>query len=96
MNGTLQEVFEITGRGVVVLVEIRDGLVLTGDTLSIGRMEWPITGIEMVNYGEEGRRRLAEGWVPPVGVLLKGATKADLVEQIGTEVKTLEQRKAAS
>lgn len=93
MIGVLQDVFEITGRGVVVLVGIRDGLVQIGDTFSIGNMEWPISGIEMVNYGEEGRRRLAEGWVPPVGILLSGASKAELQNHIGNDVRTLELRK---
>jgi translation elongation factor EF-Tu-like GTPase len=93
VNGTLEDVFEVTGRGAVVLVQIHDGLCTVGDNLVVGRGQWPITGIEMIKYNEEGMRRMAEGWVPPVGILLGGAAKTDLIEWIGTEVSTLEQRK---
>jgi translation elongation factor EF-Tu-like GTPase len=94
VNGTLEDVFEISGRGAVALVKIDDGYCLTGDNLVVGGKAWPITGIEMVKYNDEGMRRMAEGWVPPIGILLSGALKVDLVEWVGSSVETVEQRKS--
>ena len=93
MKGTLEDVFEISGRGAVVLVQIHDGHCLVGDSLVVGKKPWPITGIEMIKYSDEGMRRIAEGWVPPTGLLLRGALKADLIEWVGSDVATVEQRK---
>jgi len=89
MEGTLLDVFEISGRGVVVLIEPREGSCRIGDQLQIGDVTWPITGIEMISYNAEGMRRLAEGWKPPLGVLLGGASKAELSGLIGQEFATL-------
>ncbi len=94
MRGVLEDVFEITARGTVVFVQVSDGHCLIGDTLVVGKKQWRITGIEMINYNEEGRRRLSEGWIPPLGILLGCAKKSDLVEYIGSEVGTVEQRKS--
>jgi translation elongation factor EF-Tu-like GTPase len=96
VNGKLVDVFEISGRGVVVLVEIDDGRVKAGDTLILDESRFPITGVEMVNYNAEGRQRLAEGWVPPVGLSLRGAKKPDIEGWIGREVGTVEQRNEGS
>ncbi|MEM8697350.1 MAG: hypothetical protein AAGE05_15115 [Pseudomonadota bacterium] len=90
MIGNLTDVFEITGRGVVVTVEIQDGECFIGDKLVISPSEWEITGIKMINYGSEGVRRMQEeDWNPPIGILLGGAKKADLIQLIGREVETV-------
>jgi hypothetical protein len=89
MIGSLLEVFEIAGRGCIILVDIESGNIRVGDSLTIGDRTWPVTGIEMVNYGAEGRRRLSEGWTPPIGILLGDAEKADLVEVIGERVSSV-------
>jgi translation elongation factor EF-Tu-like GTPase len=89
MRGTLLDVFEISGRGVVALLKQREGFCRIGDRLQIGDKVLPITGIEMVNYNAEGRRRLAEGWQPPLGVLLADANKEELARLIGQEFATL-------
>ena len=83
MVGVLQDVFEINGRGCVVLVDVESGSCKTGDTLSVAGKSWPITGIEMPNWRPEAVRRIQEGWKPPLGLLLRGATKADLVDAVG-------------
>jgi translation elongation factor EF-Tu-like GTPase len=86
MEGSLIDVFEISGRGCVVLVEIESGSVRVGDGLIVTGRTWPITGIEMVTYNAEGLRRLSEGWQPPTGILLGDAEKSDLIGAIGERV----------
>lgn len=83
MAGTLLDVFEISGRGCVVLVDIEEGACKVGDTFAAGSGRWAISGIEMVNYRPEALERIRAGWKPPTGLLLRGATKAELAPQIG-------------
>ena len=89
--GKLVEVFEISGRGCVALIEIDAGFCRIGDELKIGDRPWKISGIEMVKYNAEGHRRIAEGWKPPTGVLLAGAGKADLQPYVGTSISAFQQ-----
>jgi hypothetical protein len=91
MIGKLVEAFNISGRGCVVLVDVQSGSCRVGDKLSISTSTWPITGIEMPNYNAEGRRRIADGWKPPLGILLRGAVKSELVELIGQTCLTTDQ-----
>jgi translation elongation factor EF-Tu-like GTPase len=90
MIGKLIDVFEISGRGVVVAVEVEEGDCRIGDKLAIGSEAWVITGIEMVSYSAEGLLRLEEGWIPPRGILLGGASKSDLGGLIGHECRIVE------
>ena len=86
MEGSLIDVFEISGRGCVVLVEIESGAVRIGDRLVVTGRTWPVTGIELVTHNAEGLRRLSEGWQPSTGILLGGAEKSDLIGAIGERV----------
>ena len=83
MIGTLLDVFEISGRGCVVLVDIEQGGCKVGDTLAAGTGRWVVNGIEMPNYSPETIQRISEGWKPPNGILVRGAIKDDLVALIG-------------
>ena len=83
MVGTLVDVFEISGRGCVVLVEIEEGACKVGDVFAAGSGRWAISGIEMINYRAEGLERIRAGWKPPTGLLLRGATKDELTPLIG-------------
>ena len=83
MIGTVIEVFEITGRGCVVLIDVESGNCRTGDHLVLDNKSFPIDGIEMQNWGPEAIRRLQAGWSPPLGLLLGGAKKADLLKLVG-------------
>jgi translation elongation factor EF-Tu-like GTPase len=95
MIGTLLEVFEISGRGCVVLVDIESGSCRVGDQLSIGSAEWPITGIDMPNYTPETLERIRRGWKPPTGILLGGAEKNELIERIGEQCRTADEKGAS-
>ena len=86
MRGRLVDAFEISGRGCVVLIDIAAGSCTVGDWLSLGADTYEITGIEMINYHADGLRRIAAGWKPPMGLLLRGAAKEDIVALIGSEV----------
>ena len=79
----LLDVFEISGRGCVVAVEAGSTDCRAGDQLCIGEHSWEITGIDIPRYSPEALGRMEEGWVPPIGLLLKGAAKHELVELIG-------------
>jgi translation elongation factor EF-Tu-like GTPase len=83
MAGTLGEVFDITGRGVVVILKDFDGSVRVGDRVAIGSHSWEVSGIEM------GLRPLDPDNPPArkgVGVLLRGASKAELLPLVGEPV----------
>ncbi len=83
MTGTLLDVFEISGRGCVVLVDVEEGNCRTGDRLIIGSIDYPISGIDRPRYMPETLQRIAEGWRPPLGLLLKGAEKNALAGFVG-------------
>jgi translation elongation factor EF-Tu-like GTPase len=86
MEGTLLEAFEISGRGCVALIDIESGTCGIGDRVAIGANIYEVTGVEMPHYDAEGRRRIAAGWKPPIGVLLQDARKSDLLGLIGQPV----------
>ena len=88
MIGRLLDVFEIAGRGCVVVIDIESGSCRIGDELRIGPRVWPITGIEMPNYTPESIERIRQGWKPPTGVLLGGAQKGELVDFVGERVRS--------
>ena len=90
MIGTLLDVFEISNRGPVVLVDVESGSCRIGDQLRIGEAGWSIIGIEMPNYTPETIDRIRQGWKPPTGILLRGARKIDLTELIGRQVSTID------
>ena len=94
MIGTLTDVFEITGRGCVVLVDIESGHCLIGDHLIIGGRSWPVTGIEMPNWGPDAIQRMKEGWKPQTGILLGGAQKSELLGSVGQQVTKLARTKS--
>jgi release factor glutamine methyltransferase len=48
-EGVLQDVFQISGRGTVVLIEIKRGVVHIGDSFAIGELQLVAKGIELVN-----------------------------------------------
>ena len=89
MIGTLHDVFEISGRGCVVLIEDHAGTCRAGDAIVIGEAEWTIAGLEMINYQPEALKRMGEGWRPPLGLLLRNASKDDLIGLVGQRCSTL-------
>ena len=91
MIGTLLDVFEISGRGCVVLIDIQSGSCRVGDDLRIGPRVWPVTGIEMPNYTSESIERIRQGWKPPTGVLLRGAEKSELIDFVGQPVRSVDE-----
>jgi hypothetical protein len=82
-EGTLSHVFEITGRGCVVVVQTDARDCRTGDKLGVGEYCWEIIGIDVPRYSPETVERMKDGWRPPIGLLLKNATKAQLSGLIG-------------
>jgi len=96
MIGKLLDVFEISGRGCVVALEVESGDCKAGDELRVGSRHWLISGIDIPRYSPETVRRMEEGWKPPLGVLLKGAEKADLKPLIGEAVSICPNEDAAS
>lgn len=88
MRGKLIDVFDISGRGCVVLVDIENGSCTIDDVLRVGPNRWAVAGIEMINHNADGLQKIAEGWIPPAGILLRDALKADLQPHIGTVVST--------
>ena len=77
MEGVIGESFEITGRGVVTLLESYDGEFRVGDFLAVGDQSWVIVGFDIP------RQANASGSKPAIGVLLKDARKQDLVSVLG-------------
>ncbi len=90
MNGTLLDVFEIAGRGCVVLVDVHAGDCSVGDKLTFGEKEFEVIGIDVPRYSPETVRRMEEGWKPPLGLLLRNAFKSDLLAWIGRTVSGVE------
>jgi translation elongation factor EF-Tu-like GTPase len=88
MSGTLLDVFEISGRGCVVLVDVEEGDCRTGDRLIVGSIGHSISGIDRPRYMPETLQRIAEGWRPPLGLLLKDAEKNALAALIGQPCST--------
>jgi translation elongation factor EF-Tu-like GTPase len=88
MIATLLDVFEISGRGCVVALDVESGDCKAGDELRIGSRYWLISGIDIPRYSPETLRRREEGWKPPLGVLLKGADRLALAALIGETVST--------
>ena len=88
MRGKLIDVFDISGRSCVVLVDIKNGSSSIDDVLRVGINRWAVTGIEMTNHNADGTQKIAEGWIPPTGILLRDALKADLQPYIGVVVST--------
>ena len=87
MKGTLGEVFEITGRGVVVCLEQYQGDVRSGERLVIGGREWTIAGVEMP-YGKRTLEQLQTGLPVTIAVIVRPGAKADLVPLIGRDFET--------
>lgn len=94
MRGTLQACFEISGRGIVVMLTKGDGDLRTGDWLAIDGARWRIMGIEMPNYF--GKAPLPEHVRNSIGVMLEGATKAELTPLIGQPFETESSRTGQS
>ncbi len=86
MSGTLGDVFEITGRGTVVILKDFDGSVKIGDQVAIGGHKWVVTGNEMpgrpIDLNNIPPRR-------PVGVLLADARKAELLPLVGQPITVI-------
>jgi translation elongation factor EF-Tu-like GTPase len=83
MAGTLGDVFEISGRGVVAILKDFDGAVKIGDRVVIEGRSWDVSGVEM------GLRPLDLANPPArkgVGVLLKGAARSELLPLIGKSI----------
>ena len=93
MKSVLVDVFEITGRGCVVLIDASPSLMINvGTKITIGGKSYIVGGVEMLNYNNaENLERIKQGWKPPLGkpplgLLLRAASKADLVDYVGDEV----------
>jgi hypothetical protein len=89
MTGILLDVFEISGRSCVVLIDVGAGDCRAGDRLTVGSTDYPISGIDVPRYMPETLQRIAEGWRPPLGLLLKGAEKNTLTNLIGQPCSTI-------
>jgi len=88
MTGVLLDVFEISGRGCVALVDVKQGDCKAGDRLIVGLASYEISGIDIPRYRPETAQRIAEGWRPPLGLLIKGAEKDKLSGFIGQPCST--------
>jgi hypothetical protein len=47
--------------------------------------DWPISGIEMPYYTAEAIARRQRGSKPPAGLLLRNATKNELIDFVGAQ-----------
>ncbi|MEI9850886.1 MAG: hypothetical protein WDN24_08535 [Sphingomonas sp.] len=89
MIGKLLDVFEISGRGCVVLVDVESGSRQISDIVRLATMDWPISGIEMPNHRPCVIERMKEDWKPPLGLLLlRGAAKSELRAALGEHCST--------
>jgi hypothetical protein len=86
MAGALGDVFEITGRGTVVILKDFDNSVKIGDQIAIGHHKWVVKGNELpgrpIDLNNIPPRR-------PVGVLLADATKAELLPLVGQPITVI-------
>jgi hypothetical protein len=85
ISGTLLDVFEITGRGCIALVDSDSRDCRAGDMLSVNNRDWEIIGIDIPRHSLETIERMEDGWRPPLALLLKKAEKAELISLIGQE-----------
>jgi hypothetical protein len=90
MHGVLKDCFELSGgTKVVALLRIDEGkgTARVGDWVVFNRHAWRISGIEMPNYF--GRTAPTDPEIlNAVGVILEGASKADLTPLIGQPFDT--------
>jgi len=76
-SGLLFEVFNITGRGTVAVLDKFDGQARAGDFLLLGSAKYKITGTEIVSFRDvEAAERNAR--LGRVGLLVAGCTKEQL------------------
>ena len=77
----LTEVFQITGRGVVIICAGVDGVIRIGQTASVGDLRCRVLGIEMPNPPQR-----SSGLAHSIGVLIDHPAKADLLPLVGQSV----------
>lgn len=76
-SGQLFDVFEIFGRGIVVLLDEFEGQAKIGDRLLVGGKAFGITGVEMPAFRSVEAYELNQR-LRRVGFLVSGCTKQDL------------------
>jgi hypothetical protein len=86
MRGLLKDCFEISGRGLVVLLARQEGVLRVGDWVVIRDTEWRIAGFDVPNYF--GRPIPSEEVRRSVCALREAATKADLAPFVGQPFET--------
>jgi len=85
-SGVLVEVFDISGRGTVVLLEDFDGHATAGDFLHLGSTSYEITGTEIVSFRDvEAAERNAR--LRRFGFLVSGCTKEQLETHKGQRLR---------
>ena len=87
--GVVADVFEISGRGVVVLLEKFDGSARIGDSLAFGAAAFEIGGVEIPRYNsveaaEDGKQRSL------IGLLLSSCTKTQMDAYRGHEAQIVQ------
>ena len=93
-SGILKDIFLISGRGTVVLLEEFEGAAEVGDFIEADGKRFEIIGHEMVSFrnaeaAEENRR------LKRIGLLVKGATKTDFAERLGRRLQIYERTSSA-
>lgn len=85
-SGRLMEVFEISGRGIVIVLEEFDGQVQVGDLLVSGSTEHKIIGVELVSFrsaeAHERNQRLRR-----IGLLVSDCDKEQMTTLKGQRVR---------
>ena len=87
MRGIIRDVFEITGRGVVALFDHHeDAPFKVGDWFAVAEHKWKITGWDIPRRVDDAGKMIEP---LAVAVLLKGATKAELLPFVGQPFETI-------
>ena len=87
MQGTLGDIFELRGRGIIACLERYTGSVVTGDWLCVGERRWEIVGVEL-SSDKQKRERAEQGLPPTIGVLLRDASKEEMLALSGQRFET--------
>jgi hypothetical protein len=87
MQGIIRDVFEITGRGVIVLFDHHeDALLKVGDWLAVAGHKWKIAGQKIPRRVDE-KGKVIEPL--SIAVLLRGVTRAEVLPFVGRPFETI-------
>jgi translation elongation factor EF-Tu-like GTPase len=80
-SGILEDVFALTGRGTVAVIDQLQGVLRIGDLAILPQGPVSITGVEMIRYRDAPKVKPTS-----IGVLLGGVEKAELEPLKGARI----------